>query len=59
MTNPYDTARERVLSMDTIEFTLTEAERASLAAAKEAHERGEIKQVEVRPGSGVYKLVRS
>lgn len=58
MTNdPYNTATTRVLEFDTIEFALSEAERASLAAAKAAHERGDIKQREVAPG--VFVLVRS
>lgn len=57
MTDPYNTSRERILAMDTLEFTLTDAMRASLAAAKEAYLRGDIKQREVSPG--VYVLVRS
>lgn len=57
MTDPYNTSRERILAMDTIEFALSDAERASLAAAKSAHERGEIKQREIAPG--VFVLVRS
>lgn len=56
--NPYDTAHSRQLSMDTIDFVLSEAERASLAQAKQAFERGNIQQTEVSPGSGIYKLVR-
>lgn len=56
--NPYDTMRERALSLDTIDFVLSEAERASLKIAREAFERGDIQQTEVSPGSGIYKLVR-
>lgn len=55
MTDPYNSSRP--LPFDTIEFELTDAMRASLAAAREAHERGEIKQREVAPG--VFVLVRS
>lgn len=56
--NPYDTMRERALTLDTIDFVLSEAERASLEQAKQAFERGDIQQTEVSPGSGIYKLVR-
>lgn len=57
MTDPYNTSRERILAMDTIDFVLSESERASLLAAREAHTRGDIKQREVAPG--VFVLVRS
>jgi hypothetical protein len=38
----------------TLEIALRDSERASIAAAKEAYERGEIAQREVAPG--VFKL---
>ena len=40
----------------TIEIALRDSERASIAAAKEAYERGDIAQREVAPG--VFKLGR-
>lgn len=55
MTDPYNTV-QRSFPLDTIEFQLSEAMRVSLAAAKIAHDRGDIKQREVSPG--VYILVR-
>jgi hypothetical protein len=55
VTDPYNTLSP--LPFDTIEFELSEAMRASLAAAREAYERGYIKQREVSPG--IFVLVRS
>ncbi len=40
----------------TLEIALRDSERASIAAAREAYERGEIAQREVAPG--VFKLGR-
>lgn len=57
MTDPYNTSRERILRSDTLEFVLSESERASLSSAKLAHTRGDIKQREIAPG--VFVLVRS
>jgi hypothetical protein len=53
--DPYNTLAP--LPFDTIEFVLSDAERASLKAAREAYERGDIAQREIAPG--IFVLVRS
>lgn len=42
----------------TIQRALSDAEAAGLAAASVAHQRGDIPQREVAPGSGVFTLTR-
>ena len=57
MNDPYNTSRNHILRMDTLEFALDEATRASLKSARDAHERGDIKQREIAPG--IFVLVRN
>jgi hypothetical protein len=41
----------------TLQFALSDAARALLAAAQLAYQRGELRQVELLPGSGVWQLL--